>query len=84
MNLHLERILDFWSSIMLNTGKYHGNPMKKHKDLPEFDIELFDQWLNLFIKTVYEIYDDEIAQSYIKKSKQIAESLKLGLYYKPY
>ena len=29
-----ERKYAFWSSIMLASGRYHGNPMQKHKDLP--------------------------------------------------
>ena len=31
---HLERMYAFWSSVMLTSGRYHGNPMQKHKDLP--------------------------------------------------
>jgi hemoglobin len=46
--LHLERMYDFWSSVMLASSKYQGNPMKKHKDLPPFKEELFDRWLTSF------------------------------------
>ncbi len=80
---HLEKMYAFWSSIMLTTGRYHGNPLKKHKDLPAFDIKLFDRWLALFAETAKEIYSSEIAELYISKSQRIAESLKLGIYYKP-
>ena len=27
---HLEKLYAFWSSIMLASRRYHGNPMKKH------------------------------------------------------
>ena len=80
---HLQRMVDFWSSIMLTSGRYHGNPFQKHKDLPPFDISLFDRWLELFAETAGEFYNQENADRFIEKSIRIAESLKLGLYYKP-
>lgn len=80
---HLEKMYAFWSSIMLTSGRYHGNPLKKHKDLPAFDIRLFDRWLELFAQTAHEVHTPDIASTYIGKSLRIAESLKLGLYYKP-
>ncbi len=80
---HLKRMYDFWSSVMLTSGKYQGNPMKKHKDLPPFKEELFDRWLELFEQTVREMHSGELVEKYITVSNRIAESLKLGLYFKP-
>lgn len=80
---HLKRMYDFWSSVMLTSGKYQGNPMKKHKDLPLFKEELFDRWLELFEQTVREVHSGESIEKYITVSNRIAESLKLGLYFKP-
>lgn len=80
---HLERMYAFWSSVMLTSGRYHGNPMQKHKDLPHFDEALFDTWLALFAETAHEVHDTLIAERYIDRSKRIAGSLKLGPYYKP-
>ena len=37
---HLKIMCDFWSSIMLTSGRYHGNPMKKHQDIPAFNENL--------------------------------------------
>jgi hemoglobin len=76
---HMQRMHDFWSSIMLGSGRYHGNPFQKHKDLPAFDVALFDRWLILFAKTAQEIHTEEVANRYIEKSNRIAESLKMGL-----
>jgi hemoglobin len=80
---HLQRMYDFWSSIMLGSRKYRGNPMKKHQDLPAFDAALFDRWLALFEETARELHTPKIAERYIAKSKVIAESLKYGLYFRP-
>ena len=39
---HLETLTRFWSSIMLTSGKYHGNPMAAHyKHLPRITPEMF-------------------------------------------
>lgn len=77
---HLQKMYAFWSSIMLTSGRYHGNPLKKHKDLPPFDRKLFDRWLALFAETANEIHTPEVAALYVAKSQRIAESLKFGLY----
>ena len=80
---HLQRMYDFWSSVMLSGGRYRGTPMKKHQDLPAFDATLFDRWLKLFEETARELHTPDIAERYIAKSRMIAESLKYGLYYRP-
>jgi hemoglobin len=78
---HLHIMCDFWSSVLLTTGRYHGNPMKKHQDIPPFDRALFDRWLELFAETAYELHEPPIAQIYVEKSSRIAQSLQYGLYH---
>lgn len=77
---HLQIMVNFWSSMMLSSGVYHGNPMQKHMDLPPFDINLFDRWLALFEATVRAIYPSDIANDFIDKGQRVSRSLKLGLY----
>jgi len=74
---HLEKLYAFWSSVMLASRRYHGNPMKKHIDLPPFDVSLFDRWLDLFAETAHELYTNDIAMSYQVKSRNIARNLRL-------
>ena len=31
---HLQRLCQFWSSVVLMSGRYHGSPMQKHLALP--------------------------------------------------
>lgn len=78
---HLQTMYDFWSSIMLSSGKYKGNPLKKHKDLEPFDENNFAIWLKLFKETAQEIFEDDIAQKFVEKSEMIAKSLRYGLYF---
>ncbi len=78
---HLQKLYNFWSSIMLGSGLYHGNLFQKHRMLPPFDIELFDNWLVLFGGCARELFIQEIAEQFIEKSQRIADSLKKGLYF---
>lgn len=77
---HLQKLCDFWSSIMLGSRRYHGSPFQRHLMLPKFERVLFDHWLSLFEETTREIYTEEIADRFVEKSKQISKSLQLGLY----
>lgn len=76
---HLQTMYAFWSSVMLTSGRYHGNPMSKHLALPAFDQALFDRWLELFAETADELHTPALAEEYKFRSRRIAENLKQGL-----
>jgi hemoglobin len=80
---HLTKMYAFWSSVMLTTGRYKGNPVMKHLVLPKFQPELFDHWLALFEETCRELFDHGICEEFRAKAGRIAESLKLALFYRP-
>ncbi|EJF90277.1 group III truncated hemoglobin [Bartonella tamiae] len=48
---HLQRMLAFWSSVILLSRRYDGRPMPKHGVLP-IDAYHFDRWLEIFKNTV--------------------------------
>jgi hemoglobin len=80
---HLTKMYAFWSSVMLTTGRYKGNPVMKHLALPRFQPELFEHWLALFDETCCELFDGGIREEFRAKAVRIAESLKLALFYRP-
>lgn len=80
---HLEKMYAFWSSVMLTSGRYKGNPLIKHMVLPGITPELFTRWLKLFDRTCTELFDDEISEAFRVRAERIAESLKLGIFYRP-
>ena len=80
---HLPKMYDFWSSVMNTTGRYKGNPMGAHMKLPPFPPELFERWLALFEETAHTLCSRELADQFTVKARRIAESLKLGLFYRP-
>lgn len=77
---HLNKLCDFWSSVMLKTGRFNGNPPRKHMDLPPFPPELFDRWLKLFAESAKEIFSLPVANDFITRSEIIAQALKQKLY----
>lgn len=71
---HLARMVEFWSSVALMTGRYHGAPMPKHLTLP-VDQSHFDRWLELFRQTATEICTPEGAAWVIERAERIAFSI---------
>ena len=75
---HLQRMCDFWSSVALMTGRYHGQPMQRHLPLP-VDARHFDRWLALFEQTARELCPPKAAEHFVERAERIAESLELGV-----
>ena len=80
---HLHTMVQFWSSVMLTTGVYKGTPMAKHLALKNVEPAHFDRWLALFREATYELFDPELADEFIIRAERIAESFKLGMFYRP-
>ena len=79
---HLSKMRDFWSSVMLTSGRYKGAPVPAHLRIKDIEPDLFDQWLRLFGETCDELFDCEVAQAFRAKAARIAESLKLALFFR--
>lgn len=81
---HLDRLTGFWSSIMLTSGRYKGNPMAAHlKHKARITPALFERWLALWQRTTTEVMDEEAAAALQAKARRIAASLQLALFYEP-
>jgi hemoglobin len=80
---HLDKMYAFWSSVMLTSGRYKGNPVVKHLAIPGMTPELFTRWLQLFDAACREMFDDDVHAAFRGKAERIAESLKLALFYRP-
>ncbi len=75
---HIAQISDFWSSMLLKTGRYNGRPMRPHLVLP-LKGEHFDRWLLLFETTAREIFDGDVAEAFIIRARRIADSFEMGI-----
>lgn len=80
---HLGKMVDFWSSVMLTTGRYKGNPVMMHlKHKPRITPELFERWLALWRETTDELLSPEAAGALQARAARIAESLQLALFFR--
>jgi hemoglobin len=80
---HLDTMYRFWSSVMLTSGRYKGNPMAVHMGVAGIEPALFPRWLALFEAKAKELFAPELAATFIAKARRIAESLKLALFFDP-
>jgi len=80
---HLDKLVAFWSSVMLTSGRYKGNPMAAHiKHHARITPEMFNRWLALWAKATAEIVSPDAARALQAKAARIAESLSLGLFFR--
>lgn len=81
--LHLDKLVAFWSSVMLTSGRYKGNPVAAHmKHLEAITPPMFDRWLELWAEVTTEVLPPAPAVALQNKAGRIAESLKLALYFR--
>ena len=76
---HLAKLCDFWSSVVLRSGRYKGMPMPAHAKLPGLNREHFIRWLALFTDTAEKVCPPAAAAIFIDRANRIAESLQLGI-----
>ncbi len=76
---HLAKLADFWSSVMLMTGRFKGSPMAVHAALPRAEPADFARWLALFHQTAIDVCPPEAAALFRAKADMIAQSLQLGI-----
>ena len=65
---HLEKMCDFWSSVLLATGRFVGNPVAAHARLSDLRPAHFDSWIELFRDTALDILPMEIATDVVGRA----------------
>jgi len=80
---HLLLLIDFWSSLMLTTGRYSGRPLQKHLALQGVTPADFDIWLRLFEGAALDVTTPEIAAAFLEKAERVARSFKAAMFYNP-
>jgi hemoglobin len=71
---HLATMKSFWSSIMLGSARYKGNPMAVHLRLPNLGPRHFERWLALWRETADEVCGDQGAV-FVQRAEAIAVRL---------
>lgn len=58
---HLDRMVDFWATVLLGVPRFEGNPVARHRAIAELQPEHFDRWLELFREVLDELFPEHIA-----------------------
>ena len=80
---HLGKLSAFWSSVMLTSGRYKGQPVPAHlKHRDRITPALFARWLALWGETARELMSPGAAAALEVKAARIAESLQFALFFR--
>ncbi|MBB4858602.1 hemoglobin [Novosphingobium chloroacetimidivorans] len=80
---HHARLADFWSSVMLTSGRYKGNPVALHlRHADALTPAAFERWLTLWAATTQEMLPPPVARAMQAKAARIGESLQLAIRYR--
>lgn len=80
---HLGKLTAFWSSVMLTSGRYKGQPVPAHmKHRDRITPALFTRWLALWADTTNDLMPPVGAAALQAKAARIAESLQLAMFFR--
>ena len=80
--VHLATMRRFWSSVMLASGRYSGNPVAVHRAVAGLERPMFERWLALFNATAASLFAPEQAALFTSKARRIATSLQLAVFHR--
>lgn len=80
---HLAKLTDFWTSVMLGSGRYKGDPVAAHRQHGDrITPALFERWLGVWQRTTEDVMTADAAAALRIKAYRIAESLQLALFFR--
>ena len=79
---HLERMCDFWSSVLHASGRYRGDPVGSHARIPAIAPRHFDRWIDLFEETAHDVLPVEEAEDIVARSRRMRVVLERSLRYR--
>jgi hemoglobin len=79
---HLEKMTDFWCSVILKDGSYSGRPVPAHLKLKQVREDDFEVWLSHFRATAEETCPPGVAATFIDRAERIARSLILAMFFR--
>ncbi len=77
---HLDRMVDFWCTVMLGSRSFQGNVFGKHMLLNGVTPEHFMRWLALFEAAATRLFNPTDATEFKTVARRIAASLQYGFF----
>jgi hemoglobin len=72
---HLATMRNFWASVLLRAGRYQGNPVRVHANLPDIQPKHFARWLEHFHDTAKELFASPERERICHKAALIGAAL---------
>jgi len=76
---HLPKMYDFWSTVVLRTGRYAGRPLEVHQRLPGLTPLHFDRWITLWKQTVARTVPPAAQNAFVIPAERMALSMSAAL-----
>lgn len=80
---HLERLCDFWSTVLLTSKRYYGNPLRAHLMVQGIEQHHFEQWLCLFNDTVTDLFCESLAKDIMHRATRMAARIQETIFDPP-
>jgi len=79
-HLHLPRMVEFWSTLVLGTRSFSGNVFGKHMALDGITPQHFERWLALWFATTARLFERRVAGQLQYMALGIARNLHRGYF----
>ena len=81
---HEVHIASFWEGNLFFSGGFKGNPPAKHKEVDAFHdntitMDHFGQWIYLWLETINENYEGEMAEKAKRMARKMATFLFMNI-----
>lgn len=82
---HIDHLTTFWESSLFLKTKYYGNPLDVHvkvdREHNNSITELhFGTWLNLWVQTINDLFEGEIAENAKQRARKMGTFLYLNIF----
>lgn len=72
---HLDKMVAFWSAVLLHIPGFDGNPRIAHARLPDIEPRHFTRWLFLFQLECHSVFAPEPAAEIVARARMIGSNL---------
>lgn len=78
--VHLDRMVEFWSTVMLGTHSFKGNVFGKHMAVQGVEPEHFSRWMALWHRHTDHLFEPAVAAEFQRAAHGIGRNLYYGYF----
>ncbi|NKI92459.1 group III truncated hemoglobin [Rhizobacter sp. SG703] len=79
-SVHLQRMVEFWSTVMLGSRSFRGNVYGKHMAIDGVRQEHFLRWITLWHRHTDRLFSREVAEEFQRTAHGIGRNLFHGFF----